>query len=95
MARIAGLLAVAVLPLVSGLGTSLTDPVALAPAYRRSMLICAGLLVVGGHIALLTIPSSFTAIRPDSEPAVTPDTTPAQLHCAITAPPLQPGRPTP
>jgi EmrB/QacA subfamily drug resistance transporter len=95
VARIAGLLAVAILPLVSGLGTSLTDPVTLAPAYHRSMLICAGLLVVGGVIALVAIPSSFAGIRPDTAQQVTPETTPARLHCSITAPPLQPGRPTP
>ena len=63
VARTAGLLAVAVLPLVSGVGSSLTDPVTLAPAYRTSMLICAGLLVLGAAIAALTIPSTYAGVR--------------------------------
>ena len=63
VARTAGLLAVAVLPLVSGVGSSLTDPVTLAPAYRTSMLICAGLLVLGAAIAALTIPSTYAFVR--------------------------------
>ena len=67
VARTAGLLAVAVLPLVSGVGSSLTDPVTLAPAYRTSMLICAGLLVLGALIAVLTIPSTYAGVR--AEPA--------------------------
>jgi hypothetical protein len=88
VARIAGLLAVAILPLASGLGSSLTDAVALAPAYHRSMLICAALLVVGGLLSLVAIPSSFGAIRPESAaPAVE---SPVHFHCAVTGPPLQP-----
>ena len=63
VARTAGLLAVAVLPLVSGVGSSLTDPVTLAPAYRTSMLICAGLLLLGAAIAALTIPSTYAGVR--------------------------------
>jgi EmrB/QacA subfamily drug resistance transporter len=57
VARAAGLLAVAVLPLAAGLGTaSLTDPAALRPLYGRAMLICAGLLLVGAVTAFLAIP---------------------------------------
>jgi MFS family permease len=87
VARIAGLLAVAILPLASGLGASLTDASTLSPAYHRSMLICAALLVIGGLIALATIPSSFEAIRP-KEPA--PPQSPIHYHCAVTGPPVQP-----
>lgn len=72
VARIAGLLAVAILPLASGLGASLTDPVALHPAYQRSMIICAALVAAGGLLALATIPSSFERIRPPSEVVSTP-----------------------
>jgi EmrB/QacA subfamily drug resistance transporter len=63
VARTAGLLAIAVLPLVSGVGSSLTDASTLAPAYRTSMLVCAGLLLVGGVLAAATIPSSYAAVR--------------------------------
>jgi EmrB/QacA subfamily drug resistance transporter len=63
VARTAGLLAIAVLPLVSGVGESLTDAATLAPAYRTSMLICAGLMIAGSAIAAATIPNSFEAVR--------------------------------
>lgn len=63
VARTAGLLAIAVLPLVSGVGRSLTDAATLAPAYRTSMLVCAGLLVAGALLAAATIPNSFEAVR--------------------------------
>jgi EmrB/QacA subfamily drug resistance transporter len=63
VARTAGLLAVAVLPLVSGVGASLTDPTTLAPAYRTSMLACAGLMAAGAVLSFVAIPSSFAAVR--------------------------------
>ncbi len=57
VARAAGLLAVAVLPLSAGLGQGhLTDPAALAPVYRRAMHVCAGLLLLGGAISFAFIP---------------------------------------
>jgi hypothetical protein len=56
VARAAGLLAVAILPLVSGLGEGrLTDPATLGPVFRRSMLICAGLQLLGAGIAFASI----------------------------------------
>ena len=64
VARAAGLMAIAILPLAAGVGSSLIDPTTLAPANHNSMLICAGLLATGGLLALLTIPSSFAALRP-------------------------------
>jgi EmrB/QacA subfamily drug resistance transporter len=67
VARTAGLLAVAVLPLAAGLGRgSLTDPVALAPVYRTATYICAGLLVLGSVIAAVAIPSKLPQ-RPAQE----------------------------
>ncbi|MDM7830396.1 DHA2 family efflux MFS transporter permease subunit [Cellulomonas edaphi] len=64
VARIAGLLAIAVLPLVAGVGSSLTDAATLAPANRTAMLVCAGLLAAGALVAFATIPSSSAAVRP-------------------------------
>ncbi|MEV7630214.1 DHA2 family efflux MFS transporter permease subunit [Actinoplanes sp. NPDC089786] len=62
VARAAGLLAVAVLPLAAGLGGgSLTEASTLHPVYRNAMLICAGLLVAGGALAFLTIPRRMPA----------------------------------
>jgi predicted MFS family arabinose efflux permease len=81
VARAAGLLAVAVLPLAAGLGTgSLTSPATLAPVYRTSMYICAGLLVVGAIIAAIAIPTRLSRPREQRN---------RELHCSISGPPLQ------
>ncbi|WP_448062017.1 MFS transporter [Cellulomonas hominis] len=64
VARVAGLLAVAVLPLVAGVGTGLADPEVLAHAHRTALWVCAGLLASGGLVALATLPSSTAAVRP-------------------------------
>ncbi|MFG1605393.1 DHA2 family efflux MFS transporter permease subunit [Actinoplanes sp. NPDC049265] len=62
VARAAGLLSVAVLPLAAGLGDgNLTDPSTLHPVYRHAMLICAGLLVIGGALAFRLIPARLPA----------------------------------
>jgi hypothetical protein len=56
VARTAGLLAVAVLPVAAGLsGSDYTDPVRFADGFRTAMLLAAALLVVGGVIAALTL----------------------------------------
>jgi MFS family permease len=81
VARAAGLLAVAVLPLAAGLGAgSLTNPVDLGPTYRTAMLIGAGILIVGAVIALLAIPKVIA--KPSAGAAV-------QAHCAVSGPPVQ------
>lgn len=65
VARVAGLLGIAVLPLVAGVGSAgLTDPGTLADAHRVAMLVCAGLLAVGGAVSWFTVPSSADAVRP-------------------------------
>ena len=64
VARIAGLLAVAVIPLAAGVGASLTDPVTLQPANRTAMVLCAGLLAAGALVSLATIPRTAAAVRP-------------------------------
>ena len=52
VARSAGLLAVAALPALAGIGgRAYTDPAALTPGYRTAMLLCVGLLVVGAATA--------------------------------------------
>lgn len=52
VARLGGLLLVAVLPTLTGLGAGgFGAPAALQPAFRVAMLICAGLLVAGGAVA--------------------------------------------
>jgi len=104
VARAAGLLSVAVLPLVAGLGNgSLTDPATLHSTYRNSMLICAGLLVVGGVLAALLIPTRLpepagppverTAVpAPSMAPEQLGPRPPSPIHtyCDPSAPPVQP-----
>jgi MFS family permease len=86
VARAAGLLAVAVLPLAAGLGTgNLTDPAALRPMYRTAMLICAVLLVLGAVIAGVAVPTKLT--KPEPPEPEQPKQRP-HSHCAVGAPPL-------
>ena len=65
VARTGSLLAVAALPPLVGLGgQEYADPVALDAAYDVAILACAGLLVAGGLVSWLTIPSGV--LRNDS-----------------------------
>lgn len=62
VARVAGLLAVAVLPLAAGLGQgSLAEPGHLARGFRTAVLIAAGLCVVGAAVAALGMPRAQEA----------------------------------
>jgi EmrB/QacA subfamily drug resistance transporter len=86
VARAAGLLAVATLPLAAGLGTgSLTDPTTLGPVYRTAMLISAGLLLVGAVTALVAVPSRLAP-----KPVVEPQRD--RYDCAVAGTPLHPRR---
>jgi predicted MFS family arabinose efflux permease len=61
VARAAGLLAVATLPLTAGLaGTDYRDPVAFTAGFRAAMLQCAALLVAAGLLAAATIRNPAT-----------------------------------
>ncbi len=82
VARVAGLLAIAALPLVAGVGgAGFGDPAALGPAYRTVMLVCAGLLAAGGIIAWVFVRSPAL-----SEPPSAPE--PCDHFCAVGGPPL-------
>ncbi|MGA5699587.1 MFS transporter [Peterkaempfera bronchialis] len=92
VARAAGLIAVAALPLVAGLsGRHYHDPVAFGRAFHSALLVCAGLLVAGAVLAWCTIRSDV--LREGSEgvggegPVPPP---PGRRHCAVGAPPLEP-----
>ncbi|MCX2753696.1 MULTISPECIES: MFS transporter [unclassified Gordonia (in: high G+C Gram-positive bacteria)] len=61
VARLAGLLAVAVLPAVAGIDAGPGDP--LGDGFRTAMYICAACCAVGGLVAACTIRSS-TDVRP-------------------------------
>lgn len=81
VARVAGLLAVAALPLISGLdGRAYADADRLLPAYRTAMLVCAALLLAGGVISFLTV---RTPRWSGAEPA------PAHHFCAVDGPAME------
>jgi EmrB/QacA subfamily drug resistance transporter len=106
VARAAGLLAVAILPLAAGLGGgSLTVAGDLGPMYRRAMIISVGPLLVGALLAFVAIPTSLhpAPAAPESEDGLQPQpdavgegaaddaaATAVRTYCAIAGPPLQP-----
>ncbi|MFI5935040.1 MFS transporter [Actinoplanes sp. NPDC051494] len=97
VARAAGLLSVAILPLAAGLGTgNLTDAADLHPTYQHSMLICAALMVTGSLLALTFIPTHLPAHTPATTiPAAVPITpsreeSPVHTYCDVAAPPVHP-----
>lgn len=56
VARAAGLLAVAVIPVLAGIsGDSYRHPDAFADGFHTAVLICAGLLIAGGVVSAVTI----------------------------------------
>ncbi|MXP23580.1 DHA2 family efflux MFS transporter permease subunit [Gordonia sp. HNM0687] len=67
VARLAGLLAVAVLPVVAGLDAGPAQP--LGPGFSTAMLIAAGCCAVGGVIAALTIRTGI-GFAPHVQPGV-------------------------
>ncbi|MET9107404.1 MFS transporter [Streptomyces zhihengii] len=83
-ARAAGLIAVAALPALTGMGPdTYRVPEQFDTAFDQALLLCAAVLA---GAALL----SFVLLR---EPALRPAPPPeCRMHCAITAPPLNPGR---
>jgi EmrB/QacA subfamily drug resistance transporter len=84
ISRAGGLLAVAALPTLVGLGAQdYADAEALTAGYRTAMLVCAGLLVAGG-LSALAIPRRFVDCAPPGEDV------PAAARGAGS-----PGRPTP
>jgi EmrB/QacA subfamily drug resistance transporter len=88
VARAAGLLAVAGLPLAVGLtGSGYHQSGLLHPAFQRAMVICGFLLVAGGVLSALTIDNKV--LRPVPErPVPQPQ---GRVCCPVGAPQLQPG----
>ncbi|MGR8009280.1 MFS transporter [Streptomyces hypolithicus] len=83
-ARAAGLIAVAALPLLAGMGPEAYRSAAeFGGTFRRAMPMCAGVLVLGSVIAWLTVRSP----RPGG---CVPE---GRVNCPLSAPPLEePGR---
>jgi EmrB/QacA subfamily drug resistance transporter len=90
VSRVAGLLAVAVLPLIAGLtGDSFYDPAAMADGFRVAMVACAALAAAGGILAWLTISDDVLEAEPKlrGEPPVAVST---DFSCPVAGPPLRP-----
>jgi EmrB/QacA subfamily drug resistance transporter len=92
VARVAGLLAVAVLPIVAGLtGDSFYDPAKMTDGFQMGMVVCAILAAAGGILAWFTI--SATVLHAEAEPGGgTPERLAEDFSCGVGAPPLRPGR---
>jgi EmrB/QacA subfamily drug resistance transporter len=85
VARAGGLIAVAVLPALAGItGAAYLVPAEFSAGFHTASLISAGVCVLGGALAAVTIRNP--------RPAVPPPTTPARqpLHCGLDAPPPPP-----
>lgn len=79
-ARAAGLIAVAALPLLAGMGPeAYRSPAAFNDAFHRAMPLCAAILVVGAALA-------FTAVRRPTPDCGRPE---CRTHGCVTAPPLE------
>ncbi|MFB9519654.1 MFS transporter [Streptomyces cremeus] len=82
-ARAAGLVAVAALPLLAGMGPdAYRSAQEFGATFRRAMPMCAGVLVLGALIAFTTVRNPKGA-APESE---------CRTHCGVDAPPLEPDR---
>jgi EmrB/QacA subfamily drug resistance transporter len=92
VARVAGLLAVAVLPVVAGLtGDSFYDPAKMTHGFHVGMVVCAVLAAAGGILAWFTI--SSTVLHAEAEPGGdTPERLGEDFSCGLGGPPLRPGR---
>ncbi|MBA2240670.1 MAG: DHA2 family efflux MFS transporter permease subunit [Solirubrobacterales bacterium] len=93
VARVAGLLAVAVLPLLAGLtGDAFYDPEAMTEGFRTAMFIAAGLAAAGSLVAFSLIRPDVLETEPSSEDADTPGRTATDRSCPIAGTPLRPSR---
>jgi Na+/melibiose symporter-like transporter len=83
VARAAGLLAVAVLPLIAGVsGDDYQRPDVFQAGFQMAVLTCAVMLVAGAILAALLIRNP---VSPE-----TPSPQPRRRFCAVDGPPLQP-----
>jgi len=87
VARAAGLIAVATLPLVAGItGRAALDPHILSAGFRMAMWIAAALVAAGGLLSFLTIRDISAAADESARSA--PDRE-SHLSCPLDAPPLR------
>ncbi|MGB7686342.1 MAG: MFS transporter [Solirubrobacterales bacterium] len=92
VARVGGLLAVAVLPLAAGLtGDSFYDPAQMTDGFHMAMVVCAVLSAAGGVLAWGTISSEVLHAEPEPG-GDTPDRLATDHTCGVAGTPLRPGR---
>src|SRR5206468_5298187 len=92
VSRVAGLLAVAVLPVIAGLtGDSFYDPSAMTDGFRVAMVACAALAAMGGILAWLTISNAVLETVPATD-GDTPDRAATDFSCGVAGAPLRPAR---
>ncbi len=85
-ARAAGLLAVAALPLLTGMGPeAYRSSGQFQDTFRQAMPMCAGVLVLGAVIAWTAVRAPGAAAAGEG-PAAEPE---CRLHCGVSAPPLE------
>jgi MFS family permease len=91
VARIGGLLAVALLPVIAGLtGDAFYDPASMTDGFRIAMLSCGGLAAAGGVIAWFTISSDVLHAEPEPGGARPTDVL-HEVSCGAPGPLLRPG----
>jgi EmrB/QacA subfamily drug resistance transporter len=87
VARVAGLLAVAVVPVIAGLtGDKFYDPSKMTHGFHVGMVVCAVLAFLGAIVAWTTISSDVLHEEEGDEP---PE---CDFTCGVGAPTMQPGR---
>jgi hypothetical protein len=92
VARVAGLLAVAVLPIIGGItGDAFYDADAMADGFKMGAVAMAALAALGGLLAWLTIDADVLDTEADEEGG-TPERLGTDLQCGLDGPPLRPGR---
>jgi len=93
VARVASLLAVALLPLIAGLtGHAFYDPADMTEGFHIAMVACACLAAAGGALAWFTIDDRVLAAEAEveAEHGLVPSN---DFSCAVAGPPLRPGAP--
>lgn len=94
VARVAGLVAVSILPWLSGItGRAYLHPDQLSSGFRTAMLVCAAVCAAGGALAAAAIRNPAEKVERPRPLEIAPPIREATncLHCALDAPPLNRG----
>ncbi|MGI9557355.1 MAG: MFS transporter, partial [Solirubrobacterales bacterium] len=93
VSRVAGLVAIAVFPLIAGLsGSDLLDPVALGDGFQTAMIAAAVMAIAGGVLAWFTISNDVLDTAPVGDDASSPLRAATDRSCGVAGTPLRPSR---